>query len=167
MSITEAATLEEIHSDEEETQTTEIAEVESGEHAKEEEKEDDDPKQKQNRSEKKARKVMQKLGMKLVSDINRVTVRKSKNILFVIQDPDVYKSNASDTYVIFGEAKIEDLSAVKQNQAAQQFKAPEEAPKLNEIELEDEEDVDAEDLDDADISMVMDQANVSRGKAIK
>jgi hypothetical protein len=32
-------------------------------------------------------------------------------ILFVIQAPDVFKSPASDTYVIFGEAKIEDLSA--------------------------------------------------------
>ena len=32
-------------------------------------------------------------------------------ILFVIQNPDVLKSPASDTYIIFGEAKIEDLSA--------------------------------------------------------
>lgn len=32
-------------------------------------------------------------------------------ILFVIQAPDVFKSPNSDTYVIFGEAKIEDLSA--------------------------------------------------------
>jgi len=34
-----------------------------------------------------------------------------QQILFVIQAPDVFKSPASDTYVIFGEAKIEDLSA--------------------------------------------------------
>ncbi len=32
-------------------------------------------------------------------------------ILFVIANPDVFKSPASDTYIIFGEAKIEDLSA--------------------------------------------------------
>ena len=32
-------------------------------------------------------------------------------ILFVISKPDVFKSPASDTYIIFGEAKIEDLSA--------------------------------------------------------
>lgn len=32
-------------------------------------------------------------------------------ILFVIQDPDVFKNPGSDTYIVFGEAKIEDLSA--------------------------------------------------------
>ena len=41
--------------------------------------------------------------------IARVTVKKSKNILFVIGQPDVYKSPFSDTYIIFGEAKLEDL----------------------------------------------------------
>ena len=38
--------------------------------------------------------------------ITRVTIRKSKNILFVISKPDVYKSPASDTYIVFGEAKV-------------------------------------------------------------
>lgn len=78
----------------------------------------------QNRAEKKARKAMQKLGMKQLTGFTRVTVKKSKNILFVIQNPDVFKSPASDTYIIFGEAKIEDLSAQAQAQAAEQFKQP-------------------------------------------
>lgn len=123
-----------------------------------------------------------------VAGINRVTVRKSKNILFVISEPDVYKSPVSDTcvcvcdcvdiaswlwagvrrrawawcththaltythertcplfrqrqrhatslsilnhpppcpssvrYIIFGEAKLEDLGAQAQSAAAQQF----------------------------------------------
>lgn len=43
-------------------------------------------------------------------------------ILFVIQSPDVFKSPASDTYIIFGEAKIEDLSAQAQSHAAEAFK---------------------------------------------
>ena len=42
-------------------------------------------------------------------------------ILFVIQKPDVFKSPASDTYIIFGEAKIEDLSAQASQAAAEQF----------------------------------------------
>ncbi|GJN14212.1 hypothetical protein PR202_gb01007 [Eleusine coracana subsp. coracana] len=67
---------------------------------------------------------MLKLGMKSVTGVSRVTVKKSKNILFVISKPDVFKSPASDTYVIFGEAKIEDLSSQLQSQAAEQFKAP-------------------------------------------
>merc|ERR1719410_2248267 len=76
---------------------------------------------KQNRSEKKSRKAVQKLGMKPVPGIVRVTVKKSKNILFVISNPDVHKSPNSDTYIVFGEAKIEDLSAQAQASAAQQF----------------------------------------------
>ena len=45
-------------------------------------------------------------GLKPVHDVSRVTIRKSKNILFVISRPDVYKSPASDTYIVFGEAKV-------------------------------------------------------------
>merc|ERR1719407_99868 len=74
---------------------------------------------KQNRSEKKSRKAVSKLGMKPVPGIVRVTVKKSKNILFVISSPDVHKSPNSDTYIVFGEAKIEDLSAQAQASAAQ------------------------------------------------
>ena len=80
---------------------------------------------KQNRNEKKARKAVQKLGMKQVPSIVRVTVKKSKNVLFVISKPDVHKSPSSNTYVIFGEAKIEDLSAQAQQQAAERFSQPE------------------------------------------
>lgn len=79
-------------------------------------------KQKQTRAEKKARKAIAKLGLKPIQGILRVTIRKSKNILFVIQKPDVYKSPASDTYIVFGEAKIEDLSQRAQIAAANQFK---------------------------------------------
>ena len=85
-------------------------------------------KAKQSRGEKKARKIMSKLGLKPVQGVNRVTIRKSKNILFVINNPDVYKNPHSDTYIIFGEAKIEDLSQQAQVAAAEKFKAPEATP---------------------------------------
>merc|ERR1712192_161271 len=65
---------------------------------------DDASKAKQSRGEKKARKIMSKLGLKQVAGVSRVTIRKSKNILFVINKPDVYKNPASDTYIVFGEA---------------------------------------------------------------
>merc|ERR1712031_40024 len=129
---------------------------------------------KQTRSEKKSRKAMQKLGMKPVTGIMRVTVKKSKNILFVISKPDVFKSPASDTYIIFGEAKIEDLSAQAQTAAAEQFKAPQ-LPKLEmariaekpEIEeLDEDGEVDESGVEPKDIELVMSQAGVSRGKAV-
>ncbi|XP_055343556.1 uncharacterized protein LOC129591777 [Paramacrobiotus metropolitanus] len=64
---------------------------------------------KQSRGEKKARKVLLKLGLKPVPGVTKVTIRKSKNILFVIHNPDVYRHPGSDHYIIFGEAKIEDM----------------------------------------------------------
>lgn len=86
-------------------------------------------KAKQSRGEKKARKIMSKLGLKQILGVNRATIRKSKNILFVINKPDVYKNPASDTYIIFGEAKIEDLSQQAQVAAAEKFKNPD--PTIN------------------------------------
>ncbi len=135
---------------------------------------------KQNRSEKKARKAIQKLGMKPVGGIHRVTVKKSKNILFVIKKPEVYQSTQSNTYIIFGEAKIEDLSQQQQAAAAQQFQ---QTPEFTTATTEDgsatannnDDDDDAEEdgevdetgVEAKDIELVMSQASVSRAKAVK
>ncbi|XP_009804196.1 nascent polypeptide-associated complex subunit alpha-like protein [Nicotiana tabacum] len=126
---------------------------------------------KQSRSEKKSRKAMLKLGMKPIPGVSRVTVKKSKNILFVISKPDVFKSPNSDTYVIFGEAKIEDLSSQLQTQAAEQFKAPNLSNVISKPEpstvAQDDEDVDETGVEPKDIELVMTQAGVSRAKAVK
>ncbi|KAG9136634.1 hypothetical protein Leryth_004427 [Lithospermum erythrorhizon] len=126
---------------------------------------------KQSRSEKKSRKAMLKLGMKPIPGVSRVTVKKSKNILFVISKPDVFKSPTTDTYVIFGEAKIEDLSSQLQSQAAQQFKAPNLSNVISKTEpsaeAQDEEEVDETGVEPKDIELVMTQAGVSRAKACK
>lgn len=45
--------------------------------------------------------------------------------LYVISKWDVFKSPASEPDIIFGEAKIEDLSSQLQTRAAEQFEAPE------------------------------------------
>ncbi|KER31229.1 hypothetical protein T265_13033, partial [Opisthorchis viverrini] len=141
---------------------------------------------KQSRSEKKARKAMSKLGLKPIPGICRVTIRKAKTIMFVISQAEVYKSSASDTYIIFGEAKVEDMSAQAQIAAAEKLRSqamagsglgasgvlskdvggsitktaiPEES--------EDEEEPDATGLGEKDIELIMQQASVSRSKAIK
>ncbi|KAG3278247.1 NAC alpha domain containing, transcript variant X5 [Ictidomys tridecemlineatus] len=139
-------------------------------------------KAKQSRSEKKARKAMSKLGLRQIQGVTRITIQKSKNILFVIAKPDVFKSPASDTYVVFGEAKIEDLSQQVHKAAAEKFKVPSESSALvpesapgsrvrpeceEEEEEEDEEEVDEAGLELRDIELVMAQANVSRAKAVR
>lgn len=138
---------------------------------------------KQNRSEKKSRKAMQKLGMRPVAGVLRVTVKKSKNVLFVINKPDVFKSPTADTYVVFGEAKSEDLGAASQAAAAKQFAAQQqqaaaagpvpalETPADDEVPaLEDasaEEEVDETGVEPKDVELVMSQAGCSRAKAVK
>lgn len=91
---------------------------------------------------------MSKLGLRQIHGVTRITIRKSKNILFVISKPDVFKSPASDIYIVFGEAKvgsggfggrprlgggsadpvslpqIEDLSQQVHKAAAEKFKVP-------------------------------------------
>ncbi|CAF2079553.1 unnamed protein product [Brassica oleracea var. botrytis] len=161
-------------------------EVEDADDNDEEDSDDDDDdaegqdgeaggKSKQSRSEKKSRKAMLKLGMKPITGVSRVTVKKSKNIMFVISKPDVFKSPASDTYVIFGEAKIEDLSSQMQSQAAEQFKAPdlsnvikgESSSSAAAVVQDDDEDVDEDGVEPKDIELVMTQAGVTRPKAVK
>jgi len=137
---------------------------------------------KQSRSEKKSRKAMQKLGTKPVPGIVRVTIKKSKNILFVISKPDVYKSPASDTYIIFGEANIEDLSSNMSSNAAfnaaKQFEresfenASDDVPELvaadtKSNDASSDEPVDETGLEAKDIELVMSQASVSRAQAVK
>jgi len=139
------------------------------------------------RNEKKARKAISKLGLKHVEGITRVTLRRPKNILFVISQPDVYKSPNSNTWIIFGEAKIEDLNSQAQASAAQQLAAQQQAQgegaqasangadkgkavedkKPAEEEEDDGEEVDDTGLEAKDIELVMAQASVSRKKAVK
>jgi len=145
---------------------------------------------KQSKAEKKARKSLAKMGLKKVQGVDRVTLKKSKTILFVLTAPDVYKSPNSDIYVVFGEAKVEDMSAMA-NAAANAGKfqpqvpskasgaaassaaaagkksAIDKAPAALAAPAEDEEAVDESGLEQKDIELVMQQANVSRSRAVK
>jgi len=128
---------------------------------------------KQSRSEKKARKLFSKLGLKPIPGVSRVCIRKSKNLLFVVNNPDVYKNPVNDTYIVFGEAKIEDLT---HSQVFDQLKPPQ-AGKVATIESsaaggksggdESDGEEDSVGVDEKDIELVMSQAGVSRKQAIR
>ena len=118
--------------------------------------------------------TLPRFGLGLAPIASDLTPTPSAQILFVIQKPDVFKSPASDTYIIFGEAKIEDLSAQAQTAAAEQFKAPDvpkpeltKAPQQAIEEVENDEEVDESGVEPKDVDLVMSQAGVSRAKAIK
>lgn len=127
----------------------------------------------------------------------RVTVRKSKNVLFVIQHPEVYRSVGPDgqcTFVVFGEARVEDLAHNAAQAAAERLKggaagagpagaglptpgatpapgapASEPSDKAAKKEVPEEETgpVDETGLEPKDIELVMNQASVSRPKAVR
>lgn len=104
-------------------------------------------------------------------------------------EPEVYKSGA-DSFVVFGEVRVEDLNAQAQNLAAERVRqeanqqakeaADDDVPELldqtegagqaeekGEQSQESGEAVDETGLEQKDIELVMQQANVSRPKAVK
>merc|ERR1712151_101890 len=72
------------------------------------------------------RKAMQRLGLKPVHGITRVTIKKPKQILLYIDDPQVMKNQGTDSYVVFGDAKFSDFSNTPSlSQAAENIMAEE------------------------------------------
>ncbi|KAI0725165.1 nascent polypeptide-associated complex alpha subunit [Fomitopsis betulina] len=138
----------------------------------------------QSRSERKARKALLSLGLKKVEGITRVTLRRPKNVLFVIATPDVYKSPNSDCYIVFGEAKIEDMNQAAQLSAAQQLASSgsgvpgiessgvaggddddDDIPELEEV--QEEGPIDETGVDPKDIELVIQQVGCTRAKAVR
>merc|ERR1712039_442848 len=150
----------------EETVAVEAADAEAGEAGS-----------KQSKSEKKVRKQVAKLGLRPVPGITRATIKKSKNILFVIERPDVFKSPNSDSYVIFGKIKMDDFGQQSQFQkAAESLQATEEddddVPQLEEadpvvgdVSTEPVPAVDGE-VSEKDIELVMQQTEATREQSI-
>lgn len=139
------------------------------------------------KNEKKARELIKKLNLKQVKGVSRVTFKQRGNLIYAIDQPDVYRS-AAGTYVVFGEAKVDDMNqriAEAQAAQAQAEAAGEEAPadkspesitadlekaSLNaskeEETAEEDGDVDETGLDAADIDIIVEQTQVSRAKAV-
>ncbi|QRW25615.1 Adaptor complexes medium subunit family [Rhizoctonia solani] len=149
----------------------------------------------QSRPERKARKALISLGLKKVPGITRVTMKRPRNILLVVANPEVFKSPNSDVYIVFGEAKTEDIAAAQQAAAAAAAAAAaereaqeatgqdgaDETPKTLEDLAgdapgttgkapeapEEEEEVDETGVDPKDIELVIQQVGCSRAKAVK
>lgn len=123
-----------------------------------------------------------------MKDISRVTFKKKNNTILAIEKPEVYKT-LGGSYVIFGEAKVEDLTkryqeAMAAQQAAKEVNDAVNTPKddlaasiqddLKKASLEDkpaaEEDdsepADATGLEESDIQVIVEQTNTTRNKAI-
>ena len=126
---------------------------------------------KTNRSEKKSRKMMQKLGMRPVPGIVRATFKASRQGVFVIDNPDVFSASGK-TFVVFGEAKNQGSQAAAAA-AARNFQIPQQDQSVevsdtvpDHVASEEEEEVDETGVDAKDVDLVMSQAGCSRAKAV-
>ena len=103
-------------------------------------------------------------------------------MLFVIKKPEVFRHASNDSYIVFGEMIPEDMSKSSSAIASQNFqnagfniqnlqsqaqKAADSAITEVPAAEEDDEEVDDTGVEPKDIELVMQQANVSRSKAVK
>merc|ERR1712168_486927 len=125
---------------------------------------------KQSRAERKTKKAMMKLGLAPVEGINRVVLRKDKTLLFVVPNPEVFRKG--DTWVVLGEARVEDPNQRAREMAAKKMaeniqpKTKTEPVQATITEEDEETDVPADGVEEKDIELVMQQAACTRAKAI-
>jgi nascent polypeptide-associated complex subunit alpha len=141
---------------------------------------------KQTKHEKKVRKALSGIGLKDAAGFSQMAVRNGKSMMLIIKNPDVMKVTSGKggaTYAVFGKVEVEDANA-KQQQAQQlmeQIRAmqekqgakeggeddsDDECPDLAEVTFGEEEKAEIGDLSEDDVKLVIDQAGVSRNKAI-
>lgn len=139
------------------------------------------------KNERKAKELITKLGLKALPGISRVTFRKKDNQIIAIDRPEVYRT-AGGNYVVFGEPKVDNFTqklAAAQQQAQASGIVPagdlaDKSPESIQADMQSaaetpakeasnsaEEDLDAGDIPNEDIDLVVEQANVSKGQAIK
>lgn len=119
---------------------------------------------------------MTKLGMKPITGINRVTVKKGKQFMFSIDDPEILKSPGADnTYVIFGKPNMDNINTGLGQKEFENLKEPtqvEEPKKPETVEAtqaaeESTENLSDEGLSAENIKMVMEYTKCTKAAAIK
>ncbi|KAH8255839.1 hypothetical protein KR038_011486 [Drosophila bunnanda] len=134
------------------------------------------------RGEKKARRLLMKLDLKPIEGVLRVTMKKTKNIILIIEDPDVFMT-PTNTVIVFGKVLVEDLANKATTEAAELYREVEASKKKGArkaaatvaaapaaVDDDDGDGVDeaaAKQLDEKDIELVQMQAACSRKKAVK
>jgi len=122
-----------------------------------------------NRNEKKCRKALMKVGMKQMSGITRITLKKRDGLIFVIDDPEVL--NLDNSYAIFGELKLEDLNRQMQMEQAKKFAQAQPSVKpaetASKAAADDGVPLSEDGLTPDHIKMVMEHGGCSRNQAIK
>ena len=75
-----------------------------------------------NRGEKKVKKTLTKLGMQNFEGVTRVTLKKRDGMIFVINDPQVLRSEGNgNSFAVLGELKFDDPSSRMQQAEASKY----------------------------------------------
>jgi nascent polypeptide-associated complex subunit alpha len=107
------------------------------------------------------------MGLKPEPGVLRVQIKKTNAMAFSISKPEVYRFPGTNTFVIFGEAQVEDAPADAAKAAARSVTQTESAPAAPAAQNDADDNEDAGGIPDKEIEIVMSQASVSRGKAIR
>ena len=142
-----------------------------------------------NKAEKKCIKILSKIGMKSLAGVTRVTLKRRDGIVFVISNPEVYRSSTNDnSFVVVGELKMDEPRIDNLPQAPPtaaptaskveevETKASEDKPADSKEEEkkgepkkddDDDEELDESGLTPMNIDMVVQNANCTRREAVK
>mmetsp|Transcript_25924 Transcript_25924/g.52832 ORF Transcript_25924/g.52832 Transcript_25924/m.52832 type:complete len:96 (-) Transcript_25924:1716-2003(-) len=63
--------------------------------------------EKQSRGEKRTKKALESFSFEKINNISRVRFQKTKNIVFAIIQPEIFRSSVHDSFLVFGEARVE------------------------------------------------------------
>jgi len=69
--------------------------------------ENDEKNKKLSRGEKRIRKALENFSFEKIDGINYIRFKKSKNVNFSIFKPEVFQSTVNESFLVFGEAKVE------------------------------------------------------------
>ena len=145
------------------------------------------------KAEKKSIKALSKMGMKAMTGITRVTLKRRDGIIFVINIPEVYKSPTSDnSFVCVGELKMDEpridnlpqaqpkaptasapkpaethSAAPAEHKATDSKEEEKKAESAAKPDADDDEELDEGALTPMHIDMVMQNANCTRREAVK
>merc|ERR1711937_69927 len=127
-----------------------------------------------NRLERRNKKTMRKLGMKMVLGVTRATFKTTKQGIFYIENPDVYRQkDGHQSIVIFGQTYRQDLDDAESTTASHNLQSVERAAEefdisnIAAVEENFEEGEMCEDgLKQDDIEVVVSQALCSRSEAV-
>ncbi len=181
--------IEEIHDKEEvEKKEEEDEELDSDDEAGD--KGGEEGGKKLTRSEKKVKKAFLKIGMKPLSGITRVTLKRRDKFVFYVDTPEILKSGTSEnSYVILGELKMLDQGAgpgraggfkpdVHETHAHAghdhsahgpvKEEGEKEEPKAEKVDvIEDEANIDTEGLNPDNREMVMQHSSCTKAQAVR